>query len=60
MSAWILPITIIVLVGFGIFLIATAWEGYSFDPATLGVGCAVLMAALFMYKIWNQKTKGKQ
>ncbi|MCU7251227.1 hypothetical protein [Pseudomonas koreensis] len=60
MSIWILPLVIIALVGFGIFLIATAWDGYSFEPATLGFGCAALMASLFLYKAWGQKTKNKQ
>ncbi|WP_448090773.1 hypothetical protein [Pseudomonas azerbaijanoccidentalis] len=55
MSAWMLPFITIALVGFGMFLIAEAWGGYDFEPATLGYGCAALMGALVLYRIWSRK-----
>ena len=55
MSAWMLPLVAIALVGFGMFLIAEAWGGYDFEPATLGYGCAALMAALVLYRVWSRK-----
>jgi hypothetical protein len=56
MSAWMLPLVAIALVGFGMFLIAEAWGGYDFEPAILGYdGCAALMAALVLYRVWSRK-----
>jgi len=54
MKKVILPFVVICLVGFGVFLIAEAWEGYAFEPVTLGYGAAALISAFFVYRSWNR------
>jgi hypothetical protein len=54
MKKGILPVAAICLVGFGVFLIAKAWDGYAFEPATLGFGAAALISSFFVYRAWSR------
>lgn len=59
MSKWksYLPLVIIILVGFGAGNIAGSLR---FRPDSMGIGCAMLAAVFFLYKVWSGRPTAKQ
>lgn len=60
MSKWksYLPIAIIILVGIGAYNIADSVR--LFRPKSMAIGCSILIAVLFLYKIWSERPPAKQ
>ncbi|AWM95037.1 hypothetical protein DJ564_31730 [Pseudomonas sp. 31-12] len=61
MSKWksFLPLVIIFLVGVGSYNVADSLRR-EFRPDSMAVGCAILAAVFFIYKVWSGRPTAKQ